>query len=146
PINEDQVFERAPVHLGGEANTTTGYQIQKGALPNKQLQQTDFGSTTAAIIFRYAETLLIYAEANAELSEISQTDIDRSINLLRRRVGMPDLVINSIVNDPNWEFPLLSPLINEIRRERRVELACEGYRLSDLLRWRGHALFVGKRP
>lgn len=146
PINEDQVFERAPVHLGGEANTTTGYQIQKGALPNKQLQQTDFGSTTAAIIFRYAETLLIYAEAKAELGEISQTDIDRSINLLRRRVGMPDLVINSIVNDPNWEFPLLSPLINEIRRERRVELACEGYRLSDLLRWRGHALFVGKRP
>src|SRR5690606_1345065 len=55
PINEDLVFEKAPVHLGGEANTTTGYQIQKGALPNKQLQQTDFGSTTAAIIFRYAE-------------------------------------------------------------------------------------------
>ncbi len=146
PINEDLVFEKAPVHLGGEANTTTGYQIQKGALPNKQLQQADFGSTTAAIIFRYAEVLLNYAEAKAEQSTINQDDLDKSINLLRRRVGMPDLVIGDIAHDRNWDFPTLTPVINEIRRERRVELACEGYRLADLMRWRAHHLFVNKRP
>lgn len=146
PINEDLVFEKAPVHLGGEANTTTGYQIQKGALPNKQLQQTDFGSTTAAIIFRYAEVLLNYAEAKAERGTLSQDDLDKSINLLRRRVGMPNLVIGAITSDPKWDFPSLTPLINEVRRERRVELACEGYRLADLMRWRAHHLLVNKRP
>lgn len=146
PINEDLVFEKAPVHLGGEANTTTGYQIQKGALPNKQLQQTDFGSTTAAIIFRYAEVLLNYAEAKAERGTLNQDDLDKSINLLRRRVGMPNLVMGAIISDPKWDFPALTPLINEVRRERRVELACEGYRLADLMRWRAHDLFVGKRP
>ena len=59
---------------------------------------------------------------------------------------MAELRIASITTDPNWDFPDLSPAINEIRRERRVELACEGYRLMDLLRWRAHGLFVNKRP
>lgn len=145
-INEDFIFQKAPIHLGGEANTTSGYQIQKGALPNKSLQQTDFGSTTAAIVFRYAEVLLNFAEAKAELGNIEQTDLDKSINLLRRRVQMPDLKLNAIVADPNWDFPTLTPVINEVRRERRVELSCEGYRLTDLMRWRGHHLFVNKRP
>ncbi|MEN8118385.1 MAG: RagB/SusD family nutrient uptake outer membrane protein, partial [Bacteroidota bacterium] len=40
----------------------------------------------------------------------------------------------------------LSPLMNEIRRERRVEFAFEAFRHSDLMRWRAHHLFVGKRP
>lgn len=145
PINEDIDFVKAPIHLGGEANTTSGYQIQKGALANKALQQADFGSTTAAIIFRYAEVLLNYAEARAESGNLSQDDLDKSINLLRRRVGMPDLKLHAITTDPEWDFPALSPVLNEIRRERRVELACEGYRLDDLLRWRAHAIFVNKR-
>lgn len=145
PINEDITFIKAPIHLGGEANTTSGYQIQKGALANKQLQQADFGSTTAAILFRYAEVLLNYAEAKAELGTIDQIDINKSINLLRKRANMPDLIINSIVPDPNWEFPTLSAILNEIRRERRIELSCEGFRLNDLMRWRAHHLFIGKR-
>src|SRR5699024_8565432 len=37
--------------------------------------------------------------------------------------------------DPNWNFPSLSPIINEIRRERRIELALEGFRYDDLMRW-----------
>src|SRR5690606_37561654 len=127
PINEDINFVKAPIHLGGEANTTSGYQIQKGALANKALQQADFGSTTAAIIFRYAEVLLNYAEARAELGNLAQQDLDKSVYLLRRRVGMPDLQVQAITVDPNWDFPNLSPVLNEIRRERRVELACEGY-------------------
>ena len=98
------------------------------------------------ILFRYAEVLLNYAEAKAELGELTQEDVDKTINLLRRRVGVADLRIDAIVNDPNWKFPEISPLLNEIRRERRVEFACEGYRLNDLLRWRAHELFVNKRP
>ncbi|ULT40292.1 RagB/SusD family nutrient uptake outer membrane protein [Niabella defluvii] len=43
----------------------------------------------ATPVFRYAETLLIYAEAKAELGEASQTVIDQTINAIRGRVGMP---------------------------------------------------------
>ncbi len=78
--------------------------------------------------------LLNYAEARAELGLLSQDDLNKSVNLLRRRVQMPDLVMGSITVDPAWDFPTLTPVLNEIRRERRVELACEGYRLADLMR------------
>jgi len=83
---------------------------------------------------------LIYAEAKAELGDIQQADINKSINLLRRRVGMPDMVIASLKRDPNSAFPEVPILIDEIRRERRVELADEGFRFDDLLRWK-----AGKR-
>ena len=51
---------------------------------------------------------------------------------------MPDglLDMNNITwEDPNWLYPTLSPLLNEIRRERAVELACEGFRKDDIFRW-----------
>jgi hypothetical protein len=101
---------------------------------------------TASIIFRYAEALLNYAEAKAELGTLTQADVDISINKLRERVQMPDLDISAIATDPNWLYPALSPEINEIRRERRVELACEGYRLDDLERWADMDRLVGQRP
>lgn len=91
------------------------------------------------IYYRFAEALLIYAEAQAELGEITQSDIDVTINRLRKRGGMPDeamLSLNNITTDPNWEFgSYLSPILQEIRRERKVELACEGFRVDDIYRW-----------
>src|SRR5690606_35052929 len=99
------------------------------------------------IIYRYAEALLNYAEAKAELGDITQDDIDISIKKLRDRVGMPNLELGNIAHDPNWDFPDLSPVINEIRRERRVELATEGFRWDDIARWAAaDELVVGKRP
>jgi hypothetical protein len=60
---------------------------------------------------------------------------------------MPNLNIASITADPNWDFPSLSPVINEVRRERRVELAAENLRGMDLYRWAAmDELIVGKRP
>ncbi|MNI73707.1 SusD family protein [compost metagenome] len=60
---------------------------------------------------------------------------------------MPPLVIAAIATDPNWIFPMLSPVINEVRRERRVELACEGYRRDDIYRWAAaDELLVGWKP
>lgn len=140
------VFQKAAVNLGGDSRDVTGYQIQKGVYPDKTLQQGDYLSTTAPIIFRLGEVLLNYAEAKAELGELTQGDVDKSINKLRDRAGMPSLDLANITFDPDWAFPDLSPEINEIRRERRVELACEGFRLDDLMRWRAHHLIVGKRP
>lgn len=95
---------------------------------------------------RYAEVLLNYAEAKAELGSLTQADLDISINLLRERVAMPHLELNNITEDPNWQFPDLSPLINEVRRERMIELATENYRFNDLLRWAAMKYTNGTRP
>jgi len=115
---------------------TTGFQIRKGLNTDYgQSQANGLGGTDGVIYMRYAEVLLTYAEARAELGLVTQSDIDITINKLRDRVGMPHLNIAAIPTDPKWAFPSLSPLINEIRRERRIELACEGYRQTDIFRW-----------
>ena len=128
---------------GGERDYS-GYMIKKGLDPHT----INYNSKCeiAAILFRYAEALLNYTEAQAELGSITQSDIDLTINVLRKRAGVAQLSLNNIVSDPNWQFPTLSPIINEVRRERRVELAFEGFRLDDLLRWGAHELIVGKNP
>ncbi|WP_106827770.1 RagB/SusD family nutrient uptake outer membrane protein [Parabacteroides pacaensis] len=120
---------------------TTGYQLAKGCDPSAVHEG---GYITASIIFRYAEVLCNYAEAKAELEECTQSDLDLSVNQLRERVGMPYMTVNVGFNDPDWDFPELSPLLNEIRRERRIEFACEGYRFDDLMRWAAVRLI--KRP
>jgi len=99
------------------------------------------------IFMRYAEALLMYAEAQAELGEITQGDLDMTINQLRDRVGMPHLKMGSITADPNWPNygHAISDVLHEIRRERVTELYGEGFRFHDLMRWRAHEYFVGKR-
>ncbi|RQO70684.1 RagB/SusD family nutrient uptake outer membrane protein [Pedobacter sp. KBW06] len=139
------IFEVPTFTSPNEQKPATGYQVYKGHNPD-YTQQQDRG-TTGYIIFRFAEALLIYAEAKAELGTFSQADADLSLNKLRSRVGMPNLMVGGIVNDPKWEFPTLSPVINEVRRERRIELACEGYRRDDVYRWAAaDELLVGWKP
>lgn len=139
-------FERAPIEESGEASCPTGYMIFKGANPDPEQFSAGQVGTTSSPVFRFAEVLLNFAEAKAELGTITQADLDRSINLLRDRVSMPPLRMNEIVTDPNWAFPNLSPIINEVRRERQVEYALEGHRFDDLMRWQAaDELIVGKR-
>ncbi|MGN7784040.1 RagB/SusD family nutrient uptake outer membrane protein [Niabella sp. 22666] len=88
------------------------------------------------IAIRYAEVLLNYAEATFELSgNISDADLDMSVNLLRKRAS----------NNDNTKLALLSNAFvtanglnmrEEIRRERSVELAYEGFRYWDIIRWK----------
>jgi hypothetical protein len=98
-------------------------------------------------VFRYAEVLLIFAEAKAELGTITQTDLDNSINQLRARLDEPgNFTMGRLTMNPQAD-PLaivdgrprygytVSPLIYEIRRERRIELAFEGFRWDDICRW-----------
>lgn len=108
---------------------------------------------------RYAEVLLNYAEAAYELMLLGkrtfeQSDLDKSINLIRKRadVNMPALQylgvgqpgVNGVAyDDPmrmqieqNADGGLTDAMLWEIRRERRVELCLEGFRLNDLKRWR----------
>lgn len=86
-------------------------------------------------LFRYAEVLLNYAEAKAELGTISQADLDRSIQPIRNRVNLPKLELNPPL-DPKYTNEGISSLLVEIRRERRIELAYENFRYFDLMRWK----------
>lgn len=122
------------------ANAFTGYQNIKFVSTPDQ----DAAAYTPLPIIRYAEVLLNYAEAMAELKKLTQAEADRSVNLLRDRVTMPRLTISGLTADP---FLLAQyrhttdPVVLEVRRERRVELAMEGFRFSDLMRWKeGHLL------
>lgn len=134
--------------LLGSPVCTTGFDLKKGASTDFfQDSHHSVGSIDAVIYMRYAEILLTYAEAKAELGTLTQGDVDATINLLRDRVHMAHLNIGAITFDPNWQYPGLSPLINEVRRERRIELSCEGFRLNDVLRWAAApAVIAGKQP
>ena len=118
----------------GTTNTSTGYQCIKGRSSSSAAYNAG-QSTQNFFVFRYAETLLIEAEAKAELGQCTQTILDNTINKLRDRAGMPHMIIASLVKDPKSIFPALPVLLDEIRRERRVELASENFRWDDLKRW-----------
>ena len=82
------------------------------------------------MLIRYADVLLMYAEAKHELGEFSETVWDETIALLRERAGFTDpaaLNYPSGLNDQEMR--------EEIRNERRVELALEGLRIFDIRRW-----------
>jgi len=122
----------------------TGYHQIKGFL--NSLDQ-DYRNEVDAPIMRYAEVLLNYAEAQAELGTISQNILDATVNELRARVGLPDLTMG-VTADPVQaaRYPKVSsPVLLEIRRERRVEFAQEGRRLDDLNRWKAGKL-MEKEP
>ncbi|HVW62637.1 MAG TPA: RagB/SusD family nutrient uptake outer membrane protein [Puia sp.] len=130
---------KEPVNLN---ITTTGYRVIK-ALPTRD-QWLSSSAYNDIILFRYAEALLIYAEAKAETGEITQADLDRSINKLRDRVGMPHTILadDNATPDPYLaaEYPNVTGpnkgVILEIRRERRIEMLNEGLRYDDLMRWK----------
>ena len=91
--------------------------------------------------------LYIYAEAKAELGILKQADLDATINVVRDRVGMPAILLASLNLNANLEkqYPNVTgsqkEVILEIRRERRIEFACECFRYDDLLRWKSGRLF-----
>ncbi len=139
------------VELGGRSEVIedfktydiTGYRFIKHISDNTHDGATT--STTDWSVFRYPEVLLNYAEAKAELGELTAEDVAKTIDLIRDRVGMPalDMAAANAAPDPlmdsfypNVEEGTNKGVILEIRRERTVELVCEGFRQWDMLRWR----------
>ena len=127
--------------------SSSGYATWK--FLNEETKELPEGSgslnQTDGPVIRYGEVLLNLAEAAAELGAITQTDLDQSINLLRARPGIalpPLQVLGGLpaVNGKNYDDPDRDPSVQsmlwEIRRERRVELMMEGFRLNDLTRWK----------
>ena len=105
-------------------------------------------STTDWPVFRYPEILLTYAEAKAELGTLTPEDIALTVDVVRDRVGMPALDMTAANNNPDPLMASYYPNVNsgankgvilEIRRERTVELPCEGLR-------QGYAPLEGGRP
>ena len=136
--NERQVNELQSV----DANVAvTGYPCVKYRSPLQE--QWEARQTTYDwFVYRYAEVLLIHAEAKEELGESSQEILDKTINKLRNRVEMPHLTMNPVedLNPIDYGYSI-SPLLYEIRRERRIELISEGFRLDDIKRWNATKLF-----
>jgi len=97
-------------------------------------------------LYRYAEVLLIYAEAKAELEQLTQEDMDKTINLIRNRVELAPLTMAPPV-DPVQDalYPGITTSqkaeLLEIRRERRIELFAEGHRYTDMMRWKLGKIF-----
>lgn len=104
---------------------------------------------TDAPVMKLNEVLMNYIEAAAELADmgaytLTQADFDKTINVIRDRPStqMPHLIlagsnlqVNGVtINDPERDADV-TPIIWEIRRERRTELVYEGIRFNDLRRW-----------
>jgi len=111
-----------------EVGSLTHHACRTGYTPAKYMIADDMAYKPAGnasdvhwIVFRYAEAILNYAEALLRLDELDEARIQ--INKIRERGGLPALTSN----DDLW---------NIYESERRKELAFEGHRYWDLLRWR----------
>ncbi|MCT4588152.1 MAG: RagB/SusD family nutrient uptake outer membrane protein [Carboxylicivirga sp.] len=120
----NSMTEGSPDFIGtGFDATRSGLNLLKNIIPEDK--QNDRQSECDWSIIRYAEVLLIYAEA-----KINQNQLDdvakKALNDLRYRVGMPEIVFDGKTPAELQEI---------VRRERRVELALEGHRFFDIIRW-----------
>ena len=132
----------SPPKLAGDGNTRslTGYHIRLGI----DSTFVSGNGETALPIIRYAEGLLAYAEAAAELEMWSDDIANKTLKALRERAGVKYLAPAKDANFTDFGYTL-TPVLQEIRRERRSELALQGFRLDDLMRWKADKLIVGKR-
>lgn len=125
----EKSYKETPLVPNVNLGSRTGYYTKKGW--NKEDWQVNNTGTTDRILMRYAEILLILAEAKFELNgSISDADLNLTVNALRTRAKFAPKLTNAFVTANNLSMR------EEIRRERTVELALEGFRYDDLIRWK----------
>jgi len=107
-----------------ENSTPTGFNIKKYVNKEDLAEPWDCGINI--ILMRYAEVLLIYAEAKIEANQIDQSVLD-AINQVRQR---PDVSMPPVTSTSQEELRSI------IREERLRELAFEGLRYFDIRRWK----------
>ena len=132
-INDEYTREAANF----KDHTYTGYQLTKFVYDDKNMDDKSSGTYDDPLL-RYAEILLIYAEAKAELGTITDAEWAQTIGALRARAG----ITAGLDKVPSVKDPLLvkyygdlSAAVLEVRRERSIELIMEGHRQVDLKRW-----------
>jgi len=108
----------------GQNSTATGYYLRKWYDPTAP---QGMSAGLNLILMRYADVLLMYAEAKNELGQMNADIWNKTIRPIRVRAGFTDVSA--------LDYPA-SDLRNIIRRERRCELALEGTRLFDIRRWK----------
>lgn len=146
-INTSTYAQGEGIYVQQLTKNFSGYHQIKGFVNDKDVV---LQSNIDIPVIRYAEILLIYAEAKAELGTLVQADLDQSVNLLRSRAGMLPLTMGVAADAAlETQYPNVSGpqavVLREIRRERRVELALEGFRFDDLMRWHAGKL-IEKEP
>lgn len=134
--DKEGVFVLTPANMTG--HSLTGYQFTKYVMDDISFDggRTNYNDVPIA---RYAEVLLNYAEAKAELGTLTDSDWEKTIGALRGRAG----ITGGLDKKPTTADPYMmsiytgvtEPVILEIRREREIELILEGLRLNDLKRW-----------
>lgn len=127
-----KTFDETPEQLIGTGYFHDGWSISSltGYVPYKFCNEIERPIANDYPVFRLAEVMLIFAEASFEKNgAIDDAELDKSINMLRDRVGMPHLT-NAFVSANGLDMK------EEIRRERTVELFMEGFRYDDLRRWK----------
>ena len=124
----------APPNFG---YTFTGYHILKFSLDDKRYDGIAEAYNSIPLI-RYAEVLLNYAEAKAELGQFDESVWAETIAPLRERAGVASAAPASADSYlQEVYFPGIGDkYILEVRRERGIELCYEGFRYDDLLRWK----------
>ena len=126
--------------------TYTGYQPIKWSQDDPGLDN-GANNTNSISIMRYAEVLLNYAEAKAELGQLTDEDWNKTIGALRTRAGITNaarpVVLDTYMRD-TYFADVTDPSLMEIRRERGIELVLEGFRYWDLVRWK-HGELLTKR-
>jgi hypothetical protein len=128
-FQSNEVAYKGPWVPTTSLGSRTAYAVKKGFnIPDWTINSA---ATVDRILIRYAEILLIYAEAKYELNgTITDADLNLTVNALRTRAGMTAKLTNAFVTANNLSMR------EEIRRERTVELALEGFRYDDLIRWK----------
>lgn len=125
----------------------TGYQPVKWLYDQTDLDEINSPTYTDVPLMRYAEVLLNYAEAKAELGECTQAVWDATIKLLRERAGVKSIYPTSA--DPYMVQYFLGevtdPIILEVRRERGIEMTMENIRQQDIRRWHMGELLVKQK-
>lgn len=150
--NGEYIYELPPLDGNSYNQNTTGFSMLKYVEYNTTYTPTIDGenkSQAPAIQCRYADILLNYAEALAELNGAANANkIAAALKPLRDRAGMPSVDFDREYNRADdYPFKSLDKYVQAVRREHRVERACEGIRLMDILRWAAaEELIVGKTP
>lgn len=115
-----------------DTRSVDAYAAFNGLLWHKEVDEDwiDFTTAPNQIIIRYADVLLMYAEAKIELNEIDESVLE-AINMVRERAYANSGITTPLITTKDQE-----ELRFKVRNERRIEFAGEGLRYMDLVRWR----------